>query len=412
MLSHSLSGLGRALCLGIWLLGIPQVARAADPAPPVPLSPADAVHAALLIHPLVRQADASLQAAQGARSQAGSLRQNPQLSGSLSVDGTRAGAALSQPISATGEGLHARVATQGAVDAADSAQQRAHLVAASQVRTAYIAAVVATGRVRVASAGVELAERLLHAVTRQHEEGQASTLSLRLARLAEVQAATRLMDARQSEVTALRQLAAMVGRPVGAADLSADPLAAVPDPLSVGGPERSDVVAARSALGAASAELDRQRAATMPPVGVGVFVEREDQQTFVGPSLSVTVPVFNRNQSGRATAQGKEKVAKARLRSIDAQATTERLTASQRLAEAETLVSSLAADPEQEATAALTSIEAGYLAGELDLPTTILLQNDVLDGQNAAMVLRGQLGLARLDNMLAIEDPALLAARR
>ena len=62
----------------------------------------------------------------------------------------------------------------------------------------------------------------------------------------------------------------------------------------------------------------------------------------------------------------------------------------------------------QEARAALASIESGVLAGEIDLPTAVLLQTQVLQGEAAVVTLRGLVADARLDELLALDDDVLL----
>jgi cobalt-zinc-cadmium efflux system outer membrane protein len=412
MHSLSLRGAGCAVLLCVIVAAAPSWAVAPDADAPAPLTPEAAVVAALSVHPNVRAAESELLLARGLRSESSLLLGNPTASGGASLDGERASLSLTQPLSLTGEGWYARSSATARVDAAEGWLRRARLAAAADTRLAYVEAVVATGRVRVATEGVELASRLRHAVSRQSEEGEASTLDLRLARLAEVQAASALLDARDVEADALRTLAALVARPVVAERLVGDPLAAAPEPALAAPSERSDVLAAQAALRAAETELRRQRAASLPPVEVGLFVDVEAGQTFVGPTVGVEIPLFARNQAGRADARGEVLVADARVDSLAARADTEIATAQRRVAEARELSATLVADPVAEAREALRSIEAGYLAGEIDLPTTVLLQHEVLNGEAAALVLLGQVADARLDLLLATEDPQLLGGAR
>jgi len=412
MHASSLRGVGRAVLLGVLLAAAPSRAGSHDAAAAAPLSPDAAVDAALSVHPEALAAQSELAIAHGLRAEHGLLLANPSASGTASIDRARTGFELTQPLSVTGEGWHARSSATARVDAADAALRRTRLRAAADVRQAYVDAVVATGRVRVATEGVELAAQLRRAVRRQHEEGEASTLDLRLARLAEVQAAAALMDARRVEADALATLAALVGRPVASDALVAEALDAAPEPTTALATERSDVLAARAALRSAEAQVRRQRAAAVPLVEVGVFVDFEDGERFVGPAVGVELPLFARNQVGRAEARAEVQTAGAGLQAIAARAETEALTAEGRLADARELRASLVADPVAEAREALRSIEAGYLAGEIDLSTTVLLQGEVLAGEAAALALLGQVADARLDLLLAIEDPALLGGGR
>lgn len=374
----------------------------------VPLSPDQVVALALAAHPNVRAAEAVLSTARASRSASAMLLGNPEATAQSTLDGSRAELSAMQPISLTGEGWHARKAATSSVSAAEAKLVRVRREVAAAARLAYISAAVAVGRVNVASDGAALAGRLRFAVTRKFEEGEASALDLRLARLAEIRSATELLKARQAEAEALRALAGWVLQPMDVGDIEGDPLAAAPAPEPTSSAERSDVAAASSALSAASADLARQRAAVFSPVSVGASVSVEDGETFIGPSIAATLPLFNRNQVGRRAASGEQAVAESRLAMVRARAETEQRTARRRVDEAEKLAAAMGDDALWEARAALSSIEAGVLAGEVDLSTAILLQTQVLDGQAAIVTHQGLVAEARIDLLLAFDNNALL----
>ena len=412
MHTHTLRGAGR-MALLVALVAFPTSwATAQDDPAPTLLSPDAAVAASLAVHSGIRQAEAELALARGIRSQSALFLNNPAVAGASSVDGARASASLMQPLSLTGEGWYARSASRARVDAGEAGLHRSRLIAAAETRRAYAHASGAVGKVRVALEGVELAARLRHAATRQNEEGEASTLDFRLASLAEVQSVAGLLAARELEAEALAALAELTALPVSPSSLLPDPSAAVPEPSKEGTSERSDVVAAKAHLRSAEAELRRQRAATMPPVRVGAFVDLEGGQTFLGPSVGVELPLFNRNQVGRRQATGRLGVAAARVAAVSALAATESATSELRVAEATRLSTTVVSDPIGEARAALASIEAGYVAGEIDLSSTVLLQGVALNGETAAIQLLESIAAARLDLLLANEDDALLGGPR
>lgn len=408
MFSLPIRGMGSAVLLVILLATASVRAASPDADGGALLSPDAAVVAALDLHPNLRSAEAQLARAQGAAAEAALLLSNPSVSASTTPDGARMSAGASLPLSVTGAGWHERTRSRAQVDAASASVTRKRLEVAAQTRSTYTRASVAVGRVRVALEGQDLAARLGRAVIRLNEEGEASTLEVRLARLAEVQAAAGLLEAREAEALALQELASVVGRPVASGHLVEDPLAAAPSSTGSVPAERSDVVAAWERLRTAEADLRLQRALALPPVELGVFAEIEDGRTFVGPTVGLELPLFRRNQGGRAGASAQVGVAEAAVTAISARAQTEVVTAEQRVAEALTLSEALIADPVAEARAALASIEAGYLAGEIDLPSTVLLQARVLDGEAAAIELFGRIATARIDLLLATEDPALI----
>jgi len=392
--------------IAAWLLALPFGAALADT---VALSPDAAADAAAHLHPAVLAAERGLLRARGQAADTAVLVRNPTVSGGLSLDGARAGVSAVQPLSFTGEGPAARDAADAQVSASELRLKRARLAAAAEARVAYVDAVVRSGQVEIAHKNVALAGRLRDAVELQHSAGEASLLDVRLARLAQVQAGARLLQARESEVESLRALATLVGQPVDADALTDEPQAAAPEPGAVTDVPRSDVQAARALLNVAEAELVRQRRSSLPPIGVGASLEVEDGQSFIGPTVSVTLPVFNRNHSGRGDATGQVHQAQGAERAVVARAQTERRTARRRVDEAQALEGGMPVDPSSDATAALESIEAGYLAGELDLPSTVLLQREVLAGESAVLTLSGGVARARIDLLLATDDPRLLS---
>lgn len=383
-------------------------AWAGDPAT-ADLTPDRAVALALAASTEVRASEAALMAEEADRSASLLLLTNPKVQAWATPDGSRAELSATQPLSITGEGWHARRAARASVRSAEAALARARRVTAANARLSYIDAVVAIEQARVAQEGTELAERLRYAVGRRLELGEASALDLRLARLAQAQAVTRLLMARQAEAEALGKLAELVAIPVDAADLLLDPGAAAPAVTWNQSPEpRSDVVAAEEALTAARAELARQRAAVVPPIAVGLGIQVEGGTTFMGPRVGVTLPLFDRNQRRTKGALGDREVAQSQLEAARARAETEQRTGRDRAVEAERLAVVVGSDTLKEADAALVSVERGVLAGEIDLTTAVLLQAQILDGEAAIVSLRGLVADARIDLLLALDDDALI----
>jgi len=397
---------------------VPCLSQAAD-ARPLPadapasesfLTPDAAVAAAVRLHPSVVSAQVAHQQALGEAAQLRVLLSNPSVSGSLSVDGQRSSGSVSQPLSLTGEGFAARREASARVEAARLRLWRAQLEAALACRAAYANSIVRSGKVAIAEEGLELTQKLRVAVARQLEVGEASTLELRLAQLAEVQAGARLLEAHKQQAEAVRELSALTGVSVDSFALASDPRVVLPQASihSPTGPERSDLLAARASIQAATANRTRTRAAVLAPVGLGVFVSEEGPERFVGPSVQATLPIFDRNQADRGAAEAALDQARAAEHALAAKIESERHSAKHRVFVADGLESATLENPIAEARTALASIDAGYRSGEVDLPSTILLQKEVLTGESAALDLLGGITLARLDWLLAVEDPALL----
>jgi outer membrane protein, heavy metal efflux system len=389
-----------ALFLGAGLL--------CQPVDAAPLSPQDAVSLALSVHPQLRAAEAQLTQAAAAHARTTAPRYNPTLRADVALSGERLGFSLAQPITLTGQRRLQRQQTRAALDAATAQRTRARLTVAVAARSAYVEAAVAAATAQLARDAVALSVQLEDAARLRHAAGDASLLDLRLARLSRARSASWLLDASAQESTSLADLSAMLGQPITAADLTAEPLAVAPLPTETITAPRSDVRAATARLQAAEHDRRQQQAAALAPLSVGMFIEQEDAERFIGPSLGVTLPLFSRNQLGQAEAAAELQVAAAAQRAVTARAETEIATATTRHAEAEALLTGLGADLSVAAEKALDGIALSYETGQTDLLSTLLLQSEVMQGQAALIALQGQLADARLALLLALDDDALL----
>lgn len=372
-----------------------------------PLSPNDAVAAALASNPDVARADAELTAATGASRQSGFLRENPEIDGGYALVGDKIELSVSQAVSISGEGMADHRSARARVAAAEAGVTRARLEVAAETRSAYIEAVVAQQGAALARQAFDLATRQLAATESRVRAGEAADLDLRLARLDQAKAARELLGARAVEAEALSALSTLTQRPVSAGDLATDPLVAAPEPHAARGDERSDVRAARLALDAAEAAVSRERAAGLPPVTLGGFYENGGGSVVAGPALGVTLPLWHQNQAGVSEARGEAGVARAELDAATARAAAEQRTAADAHADSVATMASVPATID-DAVAALASIESGVRSGELDLVTTILLRDEVVSGQQALSEARGDLARSRIHLLLATEDESLL----
>lgn len=422
------------------------------------LTVGEVVTAALEASVEVLEAESRLEIARARRSQTAAFSGNPVVEGSALPSGAFALEAR-QPLSVLGEGRAAHRAARFEMEAAAALLRRARLEAAAHARSVWLDAVSARRATRLQAQGAELALRLRDAVQQQVEHGEAPLLSLRLARLTTARAAAALLEARREEAEALQRLSLLIRRPVDPETLPDDLFDAVPDLTHLGPMEtepiagtrpaspterahdiasgrdtdsswsaadgrddfvgwssdaewishRSDLAAARAAVATAEAELTRQRAGVLPPLELGAFVESVGPQTQVGPAIELSLPLFDRNQVGRAAARGQLAQSRAQLHATAARAHTELQLARARLQEARSLQAEIGADFSDEVSAALESIASGYRLGELSLTEVLTLRDQVLDGLRAVLALEEELVRARLDLLLALEDDALLA---
>lgn len=384
----------------IWMLGYALAA---------PLSPDEAVSLALDRSVSVAEAEADLERSRGRARAAGFLRNDPQVGASWAVVGDQLEISASQRLSLTGEGLAERRSAMAALDAAEARLRRARVELAAEVRVAWTLAVDAQQRVLLAEEAMDLATLIRVGAERRLETGEGALLDARLARVEEAEAIATWMAGVSVEGDALAELAAITGRPIGDIELSDDPLHAAPA-VTGDAAARSDVAAARHEMEAAQAALRRERAATLPPVAIGAFFEQEGEELRIGPSVRMTVPVWQRNSDGRADAKAELRQADARLTAVELRAASE-TDSRRRVVDRLATVVEGRYDVREEASAALASIALGYESGELDLLTAALLRREILDGQRAWLDGRRVLARSRIDLMLAEDNPALLEAQ-
>lgn len=392
-------GVAFALAVGFW----PTAAWA------TPLSADDVVRSALSRHPDAVASASAVPAAEARHREFGTFLENPEASVGVAVAGGLVQGTLNQPISVTGEGWHARSAASAGVDAAEGDARRTDLRVAAEARAAYAWAVTTRERWQLADEAMRQSTRLREAVEAREAVGEARPLDVRLARMAEAEATELAIRARRDHADALTALARYAPDAI-TADLADDPLAVLPTIASTS--ERSDVAAAEARVRAAEAVLRRERAATMPHVGVGVFFQKDEAHGDpgdIGPQLTVGIPLWTRNQGDIGTARADLEVARAELESVRSRARAEQLVLPDVGTYADEALGRLG-DFEQDAREALTSIELSWTTGEIDVSEAVLLRREVLDGWVAGLDARQSTVEARLEVLLATEDPHLIPA--
>jgi hypothetical protein len=169
----------------------------------------------------------------------------------------------------------------------------------------------------------------------------------------------------------------------------------------------------------ADAALRRERASAVPPVAIGVWAQVQNIATSpsptgvdiapwswsenaawtVGPTLSLTLPVWNGNRAGVARAVGDQDLARSELAAVQARIAAEQAGSARRRESIE--VVGAAADPSAEARAALAGVEAALSAGEIGQADATLLRARILDVWGRAAVARAEAAELTVDLALA-----------
>lgn len=381
-----------------------------------PLTADELVAATLLHSPQLAAAEADVAAAEGARRAATGLRVDPTLEARLGFGLPQHELSLTQPVSLSGEGIAAVGEADAALRAAEAARDQLRLVLAAEARQRLIVAVWAAAELTRAREVLRLTADLRAAAEARLAAGEAAELEVHLARLEEAGATADLVAAQRRALAAREELSAASGLRQDV-ELPEDPMNAAPAPGAVG--VRGDVVRAQAEVEHADAAVRRERAAALPPVAIGVWAQvqniaaspgsagaqidrgswSENAAWTVGPTLSITLPVWNGNRAEIARAVGDQAVTRAELAGVEARVAAEQAGSAQRR-EITARVGD-APDPGLEARAALAGLDAALAAGEISQADATLLRARVLDVWGRAAAARAEAATLTVDLALA-----------
>lgn len=338
-----------------------------------------------------------LDAAAGAVREAGTWRFNPEAEAELPRRIEGAGPRdyelrVTQTVEWAGQrGLRvdaAEAGLGGARATVDEARRRT----TSAVSEAFYTAVAADRRLEVAEDIYGLNERLLAAVEVQEREGEISAMEANFAEIEAARSLGRVLAARREARSAALELGRLLG--VGPeAWVSAEQGAAgdLPTPsalrldalLAAAESYRPDLTAKGHQVRRAESLARLARREAIPNVGVGALVTGGESQpaTGVGLQLRLPLPLWNRNQGLVA-----QRVSDVRRIELERDAVSQRvrtevadaLQAYDIASEEEALLASRVLSPTRSNQELL---DIAYREGEIDLPSLVLLRNQLLDAE-------------------------------
>lgn len=285
----------------------------------------------------------------------------------------------------------------------------------ADTRKAYYAAVAAEELRRVGEANVALARLSFESVQSLHQAGAADAFDENLAQGPLLSAQLGLRMARVDAANAKRTLAKAlsINRPIHDLTLT-DPLptkhAATNDPevlVQRALESRLDLQAIKETILSLDARVHFERRKAWGDVGVGVAAERPpgSQDWLVGPTLSLTLPIFDQNQAqvARAGFKLKQMIMLYESASIavaqDVRASADRVnTASRSLAFYEERLL-----PQAERSFALA--RESYAAGRSTLLALIEVQRQLLDARRGQVALRLEAAASSADLQRVVGAP-------
>jgi cobalt-zinc-cadmium efflux system outer membrane protein len=284
----------------------------------LPLTLADLQHLAMTNSPVVRQAQAAVEAARGAAYQAG-LWPNPTVGFEVDTFGTVGGPGypggfVDQLIKTAGKLRLARASAMMDVRNAELDLRRAQSDVITRVRKGYFAVLVARENIRLSHLLADFSERAyMTQVTIVRRGGAAGAYEPLYLRYLAVQSRGALVTARNHYTSMWKQLAAAMGTPAmpptevaGKVDMPL-PVYEFKQVLEYALKHHTDMLKAETSLQQAQLNLQAARVQPFPDVDVRFLMQRDytGPPFAIAPSVvvSVPVPIWNRNQGGIRQAQ-------------------------------------------------------------------------------------------------------------
>ena len=381
----------------------PPVAPASAVGPPLTL--AGAIRIALDNNPEIQVARREIDAAQGARIQAG-VFPNPTLAAQIEDprrDSRTSSVLLSQPFELGGQRAARIEAAERAFDVARVQLEARQVELRASVTAAFFVTLTTQDRVQLAQSSLELAARGSLAASNRVRAGTVSPLEETRARVAEAGVRLELVQAQGELQTQRQQLGALLGRPALDQTLDGNAL------TMPGLPSIQDVEArlpGAPATREAQLQVQRfaalanvERARRIPDITVTAGGQRDQtlgrNQAIVG--ISIPLPIFDTNRGNIAAAISRRYQAEDQAAATALRLRSDAATARQRYANALAEVDTLQRDILPGALTAFNAATTGFELGKFAFL-------DVLDAQRTLLLARAQYLRALAEAHRAVTD--------
>jgi len=260
-------------------------------------------------------------------------------------------------------------------------------------------------------AQAELAASFAELVERSLDAGSATALDLALAQAGLARAESARAAARGRYDAARARLTELVG---GTAEAPVTPAGGLPELspppalgelLSLAASRRGDLLAARERVETARARVALARALRFPDLTVAAHAGREEGDDVVGLSLSVPIPLFDRNQGGEALAEAGVAAARAELAREELEVERQVAAARGRLTralESRRLTRQLGETALEDG---LELVERSFDAGKIGIAELIVYRRELLEGRRQVVSRESEVWEAALDLAVAVGVP-------
>lgn len=276
----------------------------------------DAIENAFTHSPVLQARQAALAAVESGLLSAKTYPYNPELALDIAGRNNLAGStidrglSLSQELEVAGQRRKRIVVADESLAAAKADLLREKRLLAFRVESAFAAAVRARELLGVAETDATLARDLMEFSERRLERGATTQIEVNLAQASMGRAKRSVERARAEYASARSVLAEIAGRdpaiqpePVGALAFPEGDVPALEELLQSATENRGDLESIRRKELAADAAIQLALAERRPNLVIGGFLEREEAGDIFGATVSVSLPLFNRNQGRIAESQ-------------------------------------------------------------------------------------------------------------
>lgn len=387
-------------------------ASAQQHAAAAPLTLASAVQLALQNHPEIAAARREIDAAEGARTQAQAY-QNPTLS--MEVEGVQRDSRtttvmLGQPLELGGQRAARRAVAERTLDLAHAQLQARQSGLRASVTAAFLAALVAQERVRLAQTSLELAGAGSQAAGKRVAAGKVSPVEATRAKVAQAGVRLELLQAQGEWQTSLQELRVLTAYSVATEVLDGHALALPRLPAPEALQERiAQAPALRQAqlevqrLGAL-AELENTRRVPDITLSAGVQHARDPGRSQVVIGLSMPLPLFDTRRGAIAEALGRQGKAEDEAQAVGLRLRADVAAALQRHATALAEVQALQSEILPGAQSAFDAARKGFELGKFDYLETLDAQRTLLQArtQHLRSVADAHRAATDLDRLLGV----------
>jgi cobalt-zinc-cadmium efflux system outer membrane protein len=259
----------------------------------------------------------------------------------------------------------------------------------AQVRTAHADAVVADRQVLLATENAALARRLADITDARLRAGDISDLEARAPRSGAFRTELMLRTAQHDRDLARLTLAGLLGlneaperlEPKTSAAYDAAPCVIDDTRLNDALASRPDVRAAELGIEAATARARWERARVLALIGILDANGQGDEGFEIGPGINVDLPLFNRNQGGKARATAEIERASQLYATARLQVVTDVRSAGVRVAQAQQALEAWTRDIMPTLEVEQRQAESAYQAGEIPLLNVLDVSRRLVDGR-------------------------------